>query len=239
VKLTQECLKSFEKEVILRYPEEACGFVVGGQFVACKNIAADPLKHFKISDEDYLAAAKTGELQAVLHSHPYNLNDKQKWPPEWPSANDMKHQIISAIPWGICCTDGGGISQLVWLGDPPPPLEGREFVHGITDCYSLCRDYYKTKGIELPDFPRDMEWWEKGQDLYSENFAKIGFKEIPPSEVREGDAVLIGVGSPVINHAGIVVGPNRMLHHLFNRFSGVDAMNKWERKIAKYLRYVG
>lgn len=48
---------------------------------------------------------------------------------------------------------------------------GRKFVHGSTDCYSLVRDFYKNEfGIELTDYARAEFWWNKGQNLYMDNF---------------------------------------------------------------------
>jgi cell wall-associated NlpC family hydrolase len=239
VRLTDKCMADFKAEVLARYPEEACGFVVADEFVPCKNIAEDPLKHFKVANKTYLKHARTGKLQAVLHSHPYSLTERFKWPKEWPSSDDMRAQIAMNIPWGIVATEGEGLTRMIWLGDVPPPLEGREFIHGVLDCYSICRDYYREQGIVLPDYPRDMEWWDHGEDLYSQNFAAAGFVEITAAEATTGDAVLMGVGTSVVNHAAVIVGPNRILHQLFNRMSGVEPLNKWDRKVAKYLRYKG
>ena len=38
-----------------------------------------------------------------------------------------------------------------------PPLLGREWVWGVTDCWSLVVDWYKEeKGIKLKDYQRNM-----------------------------------------------------------------------------------
>jgi cell wall-associated NlpC family hydrolase len=114
------------------------------------------------------------------------------------------------------------------------PLLGRQFFHGVLDCYTLIRDWYEREaGIALPDFERSDDWWTKGQDLYMQGFAAAGFARIPDgAELRAGDVILMAVRAPVANHAGIYLDtralaeapdlhrvPNAMLHHLYGRLS--------------------
>ena len=114
-------------------PRESCGLVVGGVYLPRKNIAADPLHDFKISPQGYAGALTRGVLQAVIHSHPDG--------PDYPSEDDMSHQRTSALPWGVVYKSKG----LFWFGDqcPIPDLLGRQFRTGVTDCYSLVRDWYR------------------------------------------------------------------------------------------------
>ena len=145
----------------------------------------------------------------------------------------------SNIPWGICCTDGSGISALVWLDeDHPDALVGREFIHGINDCYSLVRDWYKLeRGITLMNFARGMDWWYHGEDLYDSNFERAGFCTVSMDELQVGDVLLFKVRSEVTNHAAVYTGTNEILHHLFHRCSGYDGLAKWNRVINRAVRF--
>ncbi len=91
----------------------------------------------------------------------------------------------------------------------------------------------------LKNFARGMDWWDRGEDLYDQNFQAAGFIEIPMSEVTVGDCVLFKVRSPVTNHAAVITGENEILHHLFHRLSGHDSLSKWGRVINRAVRYRG
>jgi proteasome lid subunit RPN8/RPN11 len=240
MKLSSATLSDFEDHVLQHYPREACGLIVDGNYIPCPNSSSDPLQTFRIDPLHYVKAAALGEVQAVLHSHPYLSNESGRWPAEWPTTTDMTSWMKGNIPWGICSTDGDGISQLVWLEEHTQPLEGREFIHGIHDCYSIIRDWYKQeRNVVLPNFARGIEWWHTGKDLYDENFTNAGFVTIDHKDAVIGDCVMMKVASKVTNHAAVITGPNQILHHMFNRLSGQDTLNKWQRCIVRTVRYVG
>jgi cell wall-associated NlpC family hydrolase len=240
--LSPEALGAFKAHVLASYPNEAAGVVVRGSYVSCHNTSAAPLSHFSISAEE-LARIEIGigPVEAILHSHPYDPKGNQDCPPEWPSANDMESWMKGTTPWGIVATDGEGISQVLWLDDAnPAPLEGRPFVWGVNDCYSLIRDWYRMeRGITIPNYARQWKFWERNQPLYDDNFAHAGFTEIKASEVQPGDVVLMKIMSRHSAHGGIVTGPDTLFHHLIHRQSGYDRLHKWTRCINKFLRYTG
>jgi len=80
--------------------------------------------------------------------------------------------------------------------------------------------------------------------LYAENFEELGFYRISQSEVREGDAFLVAIGSRGnLNHGGVYVGNGLALHHLTSRkavdptrLSKRDPVARWQRKIDIWLR---
>jgi len=48
-------------------------------------------------------------------------------------------------------------------------LVGREWSHGVLDCYALVRDWFRAeRGVELPNFVRFDDWWKRGENLYLE-----------------------------------------------------------------------
>ena len=174
---SEDVIKAAQQHAIDSYPRESCGLVVAGGYIACENVAADPTKTFVIADAVSLKYA--GRIQGVLHSH---CNG-----PPWPSSSDMRQQIATNVPWGVIATDGIQAWGPWWWGDQVPiaPLIGREFRHGITDCFALGRDWFRpVKGITMRDQPRDWNWWCTGQNLYLDGFKERGFKEISVGELR-------------------------------------------------------
>ena len=133
-----------------------------------------------------------GEVIAIVHSHP-------KTNPE-PSTADR-----------VACEK----SEL--------PYVGREFVFGVVDCYTLVRDWYAREyGIQLRDYDRRDKFWDRGENLYLDNFAAEGFSKIPLEEVQRGDLILMNLVSPLPNHAAIYLGDQQVLHHVQGRLSSRD-----------------
>jgi len=229
-----------EQHFIDVYPREGCGVVIKGTFYPCINAHPQPTEHFTIGATELLELSAThGAVEAVLHSHPIHKSRIYKWPAEWPSQHDQEQCLKGSVPWGIVSTDGENLSDWVWIDDSViAQLEGREFQHGIYDCYSIVRDYYRlNQGVTLPYYPRQMDWWLKGENLYLDNFKSAGFAEINIAEATTGDVLLIQVGSPVPNHAAVLIDPHTILHHLWNRLSAVDSFARWRRHVVKVLRY--
>lgn len=195
-------------------PDEACGFVVLGyagkrQFVACENVAADPLNFFEIAPDDFVRAEQLGEIVAVVHSHP---DGEMRL-----SIADRQMQDLLQLDFWLVVRD-----DLQYFA-PIRPLVGREFVHGQTDCYTLVRDFYALAGADLPDFERSDEWWAKGGNLYLDNMAHHGFERLADGEpLQVGDVILMQVGADVANHAGVYLGDQMVLHHSPKRLSKRD-----------------
>jgi cell wall-associated NlpC family hydrolase len=226
-----EAIFAFRKDAEKRYPEEACGFITATGYVACPNVADNPLVDFAISPLLFLRINATTPVLAIVHSHPKGMAA--------PTATDMRQQMATALPWGVCAVTEGGSTEPVWWGDavPKAPLLGRPFVSGVWDCYSLCRDYYAEKGLTLPDYPRDYQWWKAGGNLYDLNWEAEGFVDIPASEAREGDAFFLRIRSDVTNHAGIYLGGGIALHHLQERLSAREGLNRWAPRVNRWLRH--
>ncbi len=221
-----------QAEAIAAYPNEACWVITPGECRQVRNIADDPRRHFRIDKRTMAAAHKRG-LLAIVHSHPDG--------PDCPSEADMRGQLHTAVPWGIVSTDGErALEPFFWdANGEPPPLLGRGFRHGVTDCYALIRDYYRLEhGIVLPEFPRDWEWWHQGQDLYREGFARAGFRQVSASEARAGDMWFSQIRSPVPNHGGVLVGNGLALHHKTARLATDPTRLSAREPIGRWLPYV-
>lgn len=220
------------------YPSEACGLLVasdhGDVYVRCRNRSRTPSEHFDMDPEDYAAAEDTGEVLAVIHSHPDATAE--------PSEADRVLCEASGLPWLIV--------SVMRDGDEPPsvrgsatlepcgyeaPLEGRTFFHGVLDCWALVRDWYARElGVTLPNPERVDEWWNDGKsDMYSDAAMKgAGFVAVSEKELQRGDLILMQIRSRnvVPNHVGIYVGDGLMLHHLYNRLSKRDVYGGYWRE---------
>lgn len=220
------------------YPNEACGVVLAsGDYVPLENVAPDPTTSFALPGQAY--AAVLPDVVAIVHSHPDG--------PDCPSAADMRSQIDTQKPWIIVSCNADGALEPFAFGDgvAVPRLVGRGFRHGVTDCYALIRDWYKLKrSIDLPEFPRDWEWWTEGGDLYRDGFAEAGFYRIDEQDVQAGDVFLAAIRSDVPNHGGVYLGNGEALHHLTGRLavdstriSRREPVGRWSGFLSHWLRH--
>lgn len=222
------------------YPQECVWLITRTGCRRVPNIAEQPEQTFRIARRDMLRAQAEG-LLAVVHSHPDY--------PDCPSEADMQGQVNTGVPWGIIATDGTSCTPIAWWGEgvAVPPLVGRGFRHGITDCYSIIRDYYRTeRGVTLPEYPRSWQWWDNGKDLYSEGFRAAGFVPIDASKVQPGDVWISQLRSPVPNHGGVLLERGLALHHPSahlpvdpSRLSVREPIARWQSHIVLWLRYQG
>ena len=203
-------------------PKESVGLVhiVKGRerYFRCKNQAEEPELHFCLDPLDYLKCENQGEIVAVIHSHPATNQN--------PSEADKVACEKSNLPWFIV-----NPKTEKWGYYEPSgfvlPYVGRQWAHGIVDCYTLWKDFYKGElNIEMSDYDRQDDWWHKGENLYLDNFKKEGMREVRIEDVQYGDIILMKIESPVPNHAAIYIGENLILHHVHNRLSSRDVY-KW------------
>lgn len=214
-------------------PREACGLLIieSGKesLVICKNIS-EYNQQFIIDPMDYADAEERGQIIGVVHSHP--MESPQ------PSEADRVSCEQTKVPWYIV----GALSG-AWLRFDPAgykaPLIGRTWCHGLLDCYSLIRDYYREElQISIPDYDRNFEWWIKGEDLYAKHFKDAGFIEVSFDQLQKHDVLLMQVKSGVINHGGIYLGGDQFLHHLFQRLSSRDVFGGyWFKHTVKVVRH--
>lgn len=218
------------------WPREAVGYVIDGAYVRQRNIAADPVSTFRVADE-----AWSDEVEAVIHSHVAPAVPGSE--PRAPSRADQVGQGASAVPWGICWTDGrGGALPPLWFGDHllDEPLVGRPFVPGSLDCYELVRAWWwQTRGVRLPVVPRDAEWWAAGGDLLAQGFRGAGFVPVDPAEARPGDGLLIAVpATGVVNHCAVLIDGGLMLHHRGGQLSRREPWSgAWRRLTRMVVRH--
>lgn len=212
-------------------PEECCGFVVDGKIVPCKNMAPHPSQDFIISAEDFVRASAIGEIEAVYHSHVDGVKGFSL-----PDVNACKQ---SNLPWVVFHLP----SAEFFCADPSgkAPYEGRQWIYGVQDCYAILRDFYKREfSIGLDDFKRGLEdeWKSSSWNMFLKNYEGQGFYEVEQPE-RKGDFLLMQIGAPLPNHAGVMTGEdNYFYHHLSDRLSEKSVYGGyWAKVTAKVLRH--
>lgn len=213
------------------FPSEACGVVVifkgRMKYVPCNNLLQGDA--FCIDPADYARAEDMGEIVAIAHTHPAI--------PAEPSNADIVACDRSGLEWLIVSIPDESFT----ITQPKEfniPLVGRQFYHGVLDCYSLIRDYYSQElNISLNDYIREPEWWNTTtKDLYVENFQKEGFVEV--DSLQKHDIVLMQHGSDKINHGAVYLGDSIMIHHSTNRLSSRDVYGGyWRKNTRKILRH--
>jgi proteasome lid subunit RPN8/RPN11 len=228
--LSDEILNAIRTHANETGERECCGVILTHrrriEYVPMRNIATQD-KHFIIHPQDYVDAEDKGKVLAIVHSHP-KVNAK-------PSQADLVGIEKTQLPWVIVNWPTGQYT----ITEPSgyvAPLEGREFSHGILDCYTIVRDYYQRElGITLNDYERPDKWWLKGMDLYRDNIANLDFIEVKDGSLKLHDFLLIQMASPVANHGAIYLGDstNMILHHVQGKISGRDMYGGYWRKATR------
>jgi len=216
-------------------PKESCGLLLEikgkEKYFPCKNLSTYSQQCFIIDPDDFVKAEETGNILAVIHSHPVT-------PPIASQADKISCEN-SDLPWHIVNpkTEQWGYYQ---PSGYKPTLLGRPWVWGVTDCWSLVRDWYKEeKNIILRDWDRPttpQQFLEK--PLFESCAWRTGFRELRTDEkLINGDVLLMSILSPTLNHVAIFLDGD-VLHHLADRISCKEPYNQWLLKCTgKRYRY--
>ena len=205
-------------------PKESCGLLLNirgkEKYFPCRNLSMTDHQCFILDPEDYVKADSIGDITAVIHSHPTT-------PPNASQADQIACEQ-SNLPWHII-----NPKTEIWGYCEPcgykPPLIGRPWVWGVTDCWSLVRDWYKQeKGINLKDWNRPTTPEEFLKNPMFELCAKdTGFRMLSSTEkLQIGDVLLMSIMSSGLNHVAIYLGDN-VLHHLTDRLSCREPYSEW------------
>ena len=216
-------------------PRESVGvlIVIKGkeQYYPCNNLSTYSQQCFILDPEDYVKADALGEITAIVHSHPITPPSPSQADKVSCEQRGLKWHIVNpkTETWGYCEPTGY-----------KPPLIGRQWVWGVTDCWSLVRDYYKEQhNIQLLDYQRPITPQDFLDNPLFEQYAeRTGFKELNKNEkLQKGDVLLMSILHPTLNHVAIFLG-DEILHHLADRLSTREPYNEWLLKCTgKRYRY--
>lgn len=230
--------KTLEKQIFKHaedeFPKECCGLVVKvgktKKYIPCKNSAHEDHRQdeFVISAEEYADAEDSGEILAVVHSHPSATTQ--------PSVRDKAVCSAMEIPWVIVSWPDADIRTIV---PEKAPLEGRPFCHGTDfDCYGLVRDYYREiYNIHLNRYEHDRYWWEIPGDtsFYEDKYEEEGFYKVSDGSLKEGDLIIMQIRASKPNHAAIYLGNNIIFHHLFGKPSRKDVYGGYWEECTRFI----
>ena len=205
-------------------PKESCGLLLNikgkERYFPCRNLSLTDHQCFILDPEDYVKADNLGTVTAVVHSHPIN--------PPTPSQADLIGCEQSGLEWHIVnpSTEKWGYCKPTGY---KPPLLGRQWVWGITDCWSLVRDWYKeNRGIVLKDYDRPVtpeEFYKK--PLFEYYAEETGFRELKYDErLKDGDVLLMSILGTTLNHVALFFD-GEVIHHLTDRLSCKEPYSEW------------
>tara|TARA_R100000234_G_scaffold108770_1_gene80341 strand:+ start:3540 stop:4241 length:702 start_codon:yes stop_codon:yes gene_type:complete len=205
-------------------PKESVGLLLNirgkEKYYPCRNLSMTSYQCFILDPEDYIAASNVGEIIAIIHSHPIT--------PPIPSQADKVSCENSNLPWHIVNpkTEQWGYCEPCGY---QAPILGRQWVWGITDCWSLVRDWYKEeKNIVLRDWERPPTPEDFLKDPMFERCAwRTGFRQLRTDEkLINGDLLFMSILGNGLNHVAIFLDGD-VLHHLTDRLSCIEPYSEW------------
>ncbi|QPX75432.1 putative minor tail protein [Serratia phage vB_SmaS_Opt-169] len=221
------------ENIILRHaesehPNECCGIVVKCnksnelKYMPFKNMAIDKLNQFFIGPMDYISAMSSGEIIAIVHSHPSASHSRTL------SHSDRVSQMGVNKPYWLV------VDGVIKKYPPILKFKKRKFIEGEVDCYNIFKDFYAFCGLEMGEYSkaegyRIGEWWKApgATSPYLDNMEKEGFYKVKLGEILPGDVILSYLCCPLVNHAMIYFGGNEIFHHLPNRLSLIEPLRDY------------
>lgn len=224
---------------------EICGFIYAdpaghAQLLPCRNIAADPAAAFEIDVQDHILALNTGPLLGLWHSHPGPPAGFSRGNPEAGIMGDLDWAEELGLPLYLANVEDG--SWHTYLpASYQPPLEGRAWTLGFSDCWETPRLHFRAHhGLLMADYDRDESFSHEEAGTILANYAREGFTSLPPdpAALRPHDILLFRTDRALPQHFGVFLGPRGMLHHPQGALSRVETLtSNWQRRLTHVFRH--
>lgn len=219
--------------------EEVCGFIYQTDdhvyHYPCQNISSESKADtFEISSDDYIAVRGKGRLCGIYHGGMTHTN-------EGFSEGDLDMAREMCLPIFLYS------ASRKWYSYVPDtyyvePIS-RPWAWGEADCLETVRLYFRQKHkVYITDYDRDETFEQTAGDIIARHVADEGFSYVDKSSpVLTDDVLLFSTGGSIhAQHMGVLVGPNRLLHHPRNKLSRIDQLDDhWLRRLIGILRYTG
>jgi len=199
-------------------PNESCGLlaIVNGveKYFPCKNLAESKHEYFIIDPDDWVVAEDSGELTAIVHSHP---NDTEN-----PSENDRASCEYLGLPWYIYGHETKSWFYLLPKSYKKSDLIGRKFIWGVYDCWSLITDWYKqVRNIDIPYWnrPKTIKEFISNPE-FEHALPKLNFvKQEDKNNIEVGDVLLFKTCTGGLDHVAVYIGDQTILNHNIKHLS--------------------
>jgi proteasome lid subunit RPN8/RPN11 len=218
--------------------EEVCGFIYQTEdnvhAYPCVNVSVeDKAENFEIDPQDYITVRGLGRVCGIYHSHVAT---------EAFSEADIALAREMCLPIYLYVVASQG-----WHSYVPETYhveeEGVPFAWGVADCLETVRVHYRQAcKVHISDYDRDETFESMAGDIIARHVADEGFSYVDMSTPILTDDVLLfrTRNSPQAQHMGVLVAPNRMLHHPRGQLSHIDPLDgAWLRRLVGVLRYTG
>lgn len=107
-------------------------------------------------------------------------------------------------------------------------LIGKQWKYGEQDCYTLVRDWFALWGVDLPDFERPVDL-QRTDSIFLRHATTLGFKQADFNDRREGDVLIMRLGTRTPMHAAIYLKDDRILHQRMNSISAIEPLTRYYR----------
>jgi len=225
--LTEQQKEQIRKLAGTNPEEETCGFVMpDGSVIQVPNTAKNPKEEFRIEAS---TVAEYAEAVGCWHSHlemeRFSVRDQ------------LAIHADGQMPWAVYTLSSNKFCECDPLSYAP--YEGRPYVWGIWDCYSLICDWLeRERDVRLPEWERGTwgEWDEPHFKPFDEEWSTWCRRVDEP---RVGDILLFNVGSHHghTDHVGVVTTNHYFLHHPASKLSCKSRLGShWLRRVNSIVR---